>query len=81
MVTAANALNQNVSRLTQAIETAFPTNGANGKVNTYTVATVPSASSEGAGSVIFVSDETSGATLAFSDGTDWRRVQDRAVVS
>jgi hypothetical protein len=27
------------------------------------------------------SDETGGATLVFFDGTDWRRVQDRAVVS
>ena len=32
-------------------------------------------------SLIFVYDETGGATLAFSDGTNWRRVQDRAVVS
>ena len=32
-------------------------------------------------SVVFVYDETGGATLAFSDGTDWRRVQDRAIVS
>jgi len=31
--------------------------------------------------VIYVSNETGGATLAFSDGTNWRRVQDRAVVS
>jgi hypothetical protein len=28
-----------------------------------------------------VSDESGGATVAFWDGTDWRRVQDRAVVS
>lgn len=33
------------------------------------------------GSVIYVSDETGGKTLAFSDGTDWRRAQDRVVVS
>ena len=45
----------------------------------YTVATVPSASI--AGGFIYVSDETGGATMAFSDGTNWRRVQDRAVVS
>ncbi len=31
--------------------------------------------------VIYVSDETGGATMAFSDGTNWRRVQDRVVVS
>ena len=47
----------------------------------YTVATLPSASTLGAGAMIFVSDETGGATMAFSDGTDWRRVQDRAIVS
>lgn len=31
--------------------------------------------------LIFVSDETGGAVPAFSDGTNWRRVTDRAVVS
>lgn len=46
----------------------------------YTVATVPAASA-GAGQLIYVSDETGGATLAFSDGTAWRRLADRAVVS
>lgn len=34
-----------------------------------------------AGGVIYVSDETGGATLAFSDGTNWRRVSDRAIVA
>ena len=47
-------------------------------LKSYTVATLPTGV---AGDLIFVSDETGGATLAFSDGTDWRRVQDRAVVS
>lgn len=46
----------------------------------YTVATLPDATLYEAG-VIYVSDETGGATLAFSDGTNWRRVQDRAIVS
>lgn len=32
-------------------------------------------------SLVFVYDETGGATLAFSDGSDWLRVQDRAIVS
>ena len=31
--------------------------------------------------MIFVPDETSGAVPAFSDGTNWRRVTDRAIVS
>lgn len=47
---------------------------------TYTVATLPAASSWTAG-MIYVSDETGGAVPAFSDGTNWRRVTDRAVVS
>lgn len=46
----------------------------------YTVATIPAASA-GAGQLIYISDESGGATLAFSDGTDWRRVADRAIVS
>lgn len=49
-------------------------------VRSYTVATVPSASAA-SGQMIFVSDETGGATTAFSDGTNWRRHADRAVVS
>jgi len=34
-----------------------------------------------AGTLIFVPDESGGAVVAFSDGTDWRRMTDRAVVS
>ena len=49
-------------------------------LKSYTVATLPSASSYET-AIIYVSDETGGATLAFSDGTNWRRVQDRAIVS
>jgi hypothetical protein len=33
------------------------------------------------GYIIYVTDETGGATLAFSDGTNWRRVTDRNVIS
>lgn len=46
----------------------------------YTVLTVPSAVTYARG-LIYVSNEAGGATLAFSDGTNWRRVQDRAVIS
>ena len=45
----------------------------------YTVSTLPSATRPG--QMIFVSDETGGATVAFSDGTNFRRAQDRAIVS
>ena len=52
------------------------TNGFVGdiKVPTYTVATAPSASSAGAGTLVFVSNGAAGsAILAFSDGTNWKR--------
>lgn len=47
----------------------------------YSKAGLPSAVTLGAGAVIYVSDESGGAVLAFSDGSAWRRVTDRAVVS
>jgi hypothetical protein len=54
----------------------------------YAVAGLPDAAEWGTtsstdpfSSLIYVYDETGGATLAFSDGTNWRRVQDRAIVS
>lgn len=46
----------------------------------YTVATVP-APSLGPGTTIYVSNESGGAVLAFSDGSNWRRVTDRIVIS
>jgi hypothetical protein len=45
----------------------------------YTVATVPSASPPG--QMIYVSNESGGAIPAFSDGTNWRRVTDRAIIT
>lgn len=46
----------------------------------YTVSTVPTAS-EYTGGEIYVTDETGGAVPAFSDGMNWRRVTDRAIIS
>ncbi len=46
-----------------------------------TVSGVTTASTANKGQIIYVSDETGGATLAFSDGTNWRRLQDRVVIS
>ncbi len=46
--------------------------------DSYTVATVPTVVAAG---LIYVSDETGGATQAFSDGTNWRRMSDRAIVA
>lgn len=45
----------------------------------YTVSKLPPVTVSG--QMIYVTDETGGATMAFSDGSDWRRIQDRAVVS
>lgn len=56
-----------------------PVNSTNGfvgdiKVPTYTVASAPSASDAGAGTIIYVSNGAAGsAILAFSDGTNWKR--------
>lgn len=36
---------------------------------------------QGVGRLIFVTDDTGGATPAFSDGTNWRRTADRNVIS
>lgn len=47
----------------------------------YTVAGVPSAATSGAGANIYVTNETGGAIPAFSDGTNWRRYSDRAIIS
>lgn len=45
----------------------------------YTVATLPVTAT--LWSIVGVSDEAGGSTLAFWDGTNWRRFADRAVVS
>lgn len=47
----------------------------------YTMATLPDPAVMEAGAIIFVSDEAGGPVIAFSDGTAWRRMTDRAVVS
>ncbi|TAK49473.1 MAG: DUF2793 domain-containing protein [Xanthobacteraceae bacterium] len=51
------------------------------RVGQYAKAALPSASTCGAGAMVYVGDEIGGAVIAFSDGTSWRRVTDRAVVS
>lgn len=50
------------------------------RLATYTVATVPAAADYTQG-LIYVSNEAGGATPAFSDGTNWRRFADRAIIS
>lgn len=54
-------------------------------IKAYTVATLPSANewsdNSTFSSFVYVTDETGGAIPAFSDGTNWRRVTDRTIVS
>lgn len=54
----------------------FPSRG--GAVATYTVATVPAASSVPADTIIFVSDAPTADQYAVSDGTDWRHIDPNA---
>lgn len=64
-----------------------PVNATNGfvgavQVPTYTVATAPSASAAGAGTVVYVSNGAAGdPILAFSDGTDWKRSDTGATIA
>ena len=51
------------------------------RVKSYGKAALPAAAAEGAGALVFVLDDAAGATLAFSDGTVWRRSHDRAPVA
>ena len=53
--------------------------GVNPQLPSYTVASLPSSAL--AGEIAFCSDETGGAVMVFSDGTNWRRCTDRAIAS
>lgn len=64
-----------VSRVTSAIGGREPRQAPR-----YTVANLPPAASW-AGCDVHVSNEVGGYVPAFSDGTHWRRVTDRAIVS
>ena len=49
-------------------------------LSSYTKAQLPAPTGH-PGNVVYVSDEAGGSVLAFSDGSNWRRVTDRAVVT
>jgi Protein of unknown function (DUF2793) len=73
--------NRTMAQLASDLSSSFATLSVSGtvKVGSYTVAGLPSANP--AGQIAYVSNETGGAVLAFSDGTNWRRVTDRAIAS
>lgn len=49
------------------------------QLNDYSALALPDATTPG--QVIFVSDSTFGSCMAFSDGTNWRRSEDRSVIT
>ena len=51
------------------------------RVKSYTISALPNAGNAGSGAILMVSDAAGGAVLAFSDGTNWRRVTDRVIVA
>jgi Protein of unknown function (DUF2793) len=67
------------------IGTAAPTTKlhVNGPIRcaSFAKAALPNAATTGAGSMIYVSDDSGGAVLAFSDGVAWRRVTDRLIIA
>lgn len=73
--------NRTMAQLAADLAASFTTLAVAGPlgIGSYTVAGLPGAGT--AGQIIYVSDESGGAVLAFSDGANWRRVTDRAVVS
>lgn len=51
-------------------------------VKAYAKASLPSAGLVNSGSgIIYVTDDVGGSVIAFSDGTNWRRVTDRAIIA
>lgn len=53
---------------------------ARNRLDIFTVSTIPSASANQT-LQIYVSDESGGATPAYSDGTNWRRYKDGNIIS
>lgn len=72
-------------RIAMRANVGLPTDGTKAMtkpliLSAYTVSGLPQAN-EWTYGLIYVTDETGGAQPAFSDGTNWRRFSDRAVVS
>jgi len=80
LYTTLEALLRDLITLRDLIYDAVNHNADNTVLPSYTVATLPSAVNN-ARRLVYVSDEAGGPVPAFSDGTNWRRVTDRAIVS
>ncbi len=51
------------------------------RIGQYTTQNAPSPIQSGVGSMIYVTNETGGPIPAFSDGQNWRRINDREIIS
>lgn len=85
LVSLQRALLQNFSEIAKVVNTAIFTDGSSEMLRPlvgaeYLKAALPAAATW-KGGFVNVTDEAGGYTMAFSDGTNWRRVQDRAIVS
>lgn len=76
---AGNIAATNVQAAIQELDTEKQATGAIVTLPSHTVGALPAVTP--AARLIYVSNESGGAVIAFSDGTNWRRVTDRAVVS
>lgn len=71
--------------IAQRANAGLPLDGSEGmeqplRLKSFAVADLPDAALWG-GATVYVPDESGGAVTAFSDGTDWLRSTDRAIVS
>ncbi len=73
-----NALHGDFGVGTDAPQVTLDVNGPV-RVGSYSAAALPATVPPA--QIIYISDETGGPTLAYSDGSDWRRITDGAVVS
>ncbi|MFN7130412.1 MAG: hypothetical protein ACK4OJ_15265, partial [Brevundimonas sp.] len=74
------AVRTTVDRNGDLIQTGAMRAGGPVRPGSFAVAALPAAADH-SGALVDVVDEAGGRTLAMSDGADWRRVHDRAVVS
>lgn len=74
-----NALDY-ITMLVQQVDELIRSQSVGPTLPGHTVATLPSALS-GTPAIIFVNDAAGGGVVCFSDGTNWRRIDTRAIVS
>ena len=75
----ANATVTVLTPFMQSVENTFTRQNGIAHLKTVSVSNLPAVSPSGR--LVFCSDETGGSTILFSDGSNWRRVQDRAIAS